>query len=126
LRRRARSNLRHVSIDQPGDDGSVGLGQMLSDGAATPADLAEKSGQLALVQVALDFLLEKKRFQPTTVELFKAVALEEKDAGEVARKFQTTPGNVYEARRAITAKLRSMLRALEQGLDLEQSLAATS
>jgi hypothetical protein len=79
---------------------------------------------MALVIVALDFLIERKRFQARTVELFKAVTIEQTDPKIVAATFKTSVGNVYEAKRAVMEKLRSMLQALDAGLDLEQALAA--
>jgi RNA polymerase sigma factor (sigma-70 family) len=124
IRRRAREQSRHVSIDAPRTDGSSSVALQLADSAESPADAAERQGQMALVIIALDFLVEGKRFQAKTVELFKAVALEQADPRDVAKAFRTSVGNVYEARRAVTTKLRSMLRALDQGFDLEQALAA--
>ena len=89
----------------------------------TPADAAERHGQIALIHIALNFLIERKCFQPKTVELFKAVTLEQREAKEIAKTFKTSVGNVYEAKRAVLVRLRSMLVALDRGLDLEQALA---
>lgn len=124
IRRRAREQSRHVSIDAPRTHCSSSFAEQLADPAESPADAAERQGQMALVSIALDFLVEQKRFQSKTVELFKAVTLEQADPKDVAKAFRTSVGNVYEARRAVTAKLRSMLRALDKGFDLEQALAA--
>ena len=104
-------------------DGSAPLGERLPDLSDTPADAAERQGQLSLIFIALDFLIERKCFQAKTVELFKAVTIEQKDPREVALAFHTSVGNVYEAKRAVLAKLKSMLQALDEGMDLEQALA---
>lgn len=79
---------------------------------------------MALVSVALDFLVSRKRFKAKTVDIFRAVTFEQTDPKEVAKTFHTSVGNVYEARHAVMAKLRSMLRAFDRGLDLEQAFAA--
>jgi len=124
IRRRARAASRHVSIDTSGTDCSTPLAERLAGAFESPADAAEREGQMALVIVALDFLIERKRFQARTVELFKAVTIEQTDPKIVAATFKTSVGNVYEAKRAVLEKLRSMLQALDAGLDLEQALAA--
>ena len=65
-------------------------------------------GQLSLIFIALDFLIERKCFQAKTVELFKAVTIDQRDPREVALAFHTSAGNVYEAKRTVLAKLKSM------------------
>ena len=119
LRRRMRSDRGHVSIDDPLP------AEQLADQSGTPADAAERESQLALVLVTLEFLIERKCFQEKTVKIFEAVAIEQKAPQEVAHLFNTSTGNVYEAKRAVLAKLKSMLLALDEGLDLEQAWAAS-
>lgn len=123
LRRRGRREGRYVSID--GANQQTGKGQLeLVDARDDPADLAERAGELALVFRALDLLIEKNCFRPRTVGLFKAVTIEQRDPQEVADEFETSVGNVYEAKRAVLARLRRMLQALDRGADLEEALAA--
>ena len=121
IRRRSRAESRHIQIEQPAPESSS-FGEQLPDSGKNPAQAAEWQGQLALVHTTLEFLLEQKCFQATTISLFKAVTFEQKDPAEVANAFNTSVGNVYEAKRAVLAKLKSMLRALDNGLDLEQAL----
>jgi RNA polymerase sigma factor (sigma-70 family) len=121
IRRRSRAESRHIQIEQPARESSS-FGEQLPDSGKNPAQAAELQGQLALVHTALEFLLEQKCFQATTISLFKAVTFEQKDPAEVANAFNTSVGNVYEAKRAVLAKLKSMLHALDKGLDLEQAL----
>jgi RNA polymerase sigma factor (sigma-70 family) len=123
IRRRSRTESRHVPIEQPNLEASSTLPRQLPDSRQDPAQAAEWQGQLALVHTTLDFLLGKRCFKATTIGLFKAVTLEQIDPSEVAKIFNTSVGNVYEAKRTVLAKLRSMLRALDDGLDLEQALA---
>jgi RNA polymerase sigma factor (sigma-70 family) len=123
FRRRARAESRHVSIDAPRHDSTVPFADQLAGTFENPADAAERQGQMALVVVTLDFLVERKRFQSRTVELFRAVTIGQMDPKEAANVFETSVGNVYEAKRAVMAKLRTMLQALDAGLDLEQALA---
>jgi RNA polymerase sigma factor (sigma-70 family) len=122
IRRRARSERRHVSLDAA--DHSAFGAENSRDNLPGPAEAAERQGEMELISITLNFLLERKRFQQKTIEIFKAVALEQKDAKEVAHNFHTSTGNVYEVKRAVLAKLRSMLRELDKGLDLEQALSA--
>ena len=122
IRRRARRESRHVPIDVPPTDCSLPLGEQLPDQSEGPADAAERQGQMTLVLATLDFLIERKCFQSKTVELFRAVTLDERDPKEVAKAFATSVGNVYEAKRAVLARLRSVLQELDRGLDLEQAL----
>lgn len=124
IRRRNRSESRHLSLDVAPPGKLSPLGEQLSDGFGSPADAAERHGQMALVLLTLDFLIERKCFQARTVGLFKAVTIEQKDPKQVAQDFKTSVGNVYEAKRAVLAKLRSMLQALEKGLDLERALSS--
>ena len=65
----------------------------------------------------------KRHFQARTVELFKASTIEQKPAAEVAAAFQTSVGNVYQAKHSVLAKLRSVLEALDEGLDLDEAVA---
>ena len=123
MRRGARRESRHVPLDAPMPDDSMSLGERLPDGSDTPADAAERQAQLFLVFIALDFLIERKCFQAKTVELFKAVTIDQKNPQEVALAFHTSAGNVYEEKRAVLAKLKSILLALDEGMDLEQALA---
>ncbi len=98
--------------------------ELLPGNCDTPADAAERHGQMALVLTALDFLIERKCFQPRTIELFKAATIEQKDTKEIADAFRTSTGNVYQAKHAVLTKLRAMLEALEKGLDLEEALVS--
>lgn len=123
IRRRARRETRHVALGARTPDGSGPLEEQLPDRSDSPADAAERQGQMALVLTVLDFLIEKRCFQPKTIGLFRAVVFEQTDPQEVARTFETSVGNVYEAKRAVLARLRSMLQALDRGLDLHQALA---
>lgn len=120
IRRRNRRESRHLPLDAAAD-GSPHPGVHMSD---SPADAAERHGQMALVLTALDFLIERKSFKPITVELFKAATIEQKDPKAIAASFQTSVGNVYQAKHAVLLKLRSMLAALDKGLDLEQALVS--
>lgn len=126
IRRRSRRESLHVSLEAPLVE-SVSPGHNLLPGNAdTPADAAERHGQMALALTALDYLIERNCFQPKTVELFKAVLVEQRDPKEIASAFQTSTGNVYQAKHAVLTRLRLMLEALDRGLDLEQALASRS
>ena len=123
VRRRGRREGRHVSINGTGELGGGGELELV-DGCDDPADLAERAGEMALIFRSLDLLIEKQCFRPRTVSLFKAVTIEQRDPQEVAEEFETSVGNVYEAKRAVLARLRRMLQALDRGADLEEALAA--
>lgn len=122
IRRRARAECRHVQMRLPAAENCSTWQDQLPDPGNDPAQAAEWQGQLALVHTALDFLLKQNCFQPKTISLFKTVIFEQKSAAEVAKTFNTSVGNVYEAKRAVLAKLKSMLRALDNGRDLQQAL----
>ena len=124
LRRRGRRERRHISIDSAQEKGAASLEYQLVDGTDDPSDCAQHAGEMALVFRALDFLIEKNCFRPRTVGLFKAVTIEQRNPQEVADEFETSVGNVYEAKRAVLARLRRMLQALDEGADLEEALAA--
>jgi len=85
----------------------------------SPATVAEAQGQLALVGVALDFLLKQRSFAPKTVQMFKALVFEQRNPKDVAHTFATSRGNVDQAKSAVLRKLRVMYDALDKGLDLE-------
>ncbi len=121
LRRRGRRESRHISIDlMPGS----GLTEsQMTDGSDGPADRAQRAGELALIFRALDLLVEKQSFRPRTVSVFKAVTIEQRNPQEVADEFETSVGNVYEAKRAVLARLRRVLQALDRGADMEEALA---
>lgn len=121
IRRRSRRESRQVSIDQPLPNQPPQPPVQIAAATATPAEMAERQGQIALIAITLDFLVEQRSFQPKTVAIFKAVTLEAAEPEEVARRFQTSVGNVYEAKRAVLSKLRKMLQALDAGCDLEQA-----
>ncbi len=124
LRRRGRREGRHVSIDAAAELGAGRTPFELVDGNDDPANLAERAGEMALIFRALDLMIERHCFRPRTVSLFKAVTIEQRDPQKVAEEFETSVGNVYEAKRAVLARLRRMLQALDRGADLEEALAA--
>jgi RNA polymerase sigma factor (sigma-70 family) len=121
LRRRARRNSHEMPIDA---SETISLDQQKdpTDKTMSPADAAEMQGQLALVGVALDFLLEHQTFAPKTVQMFKAVVFEQRNPNDVARTFATSRGNVDQAKSTVLKKLRPMYDALDQGLDPEAAL----
>jgi RNA polymerase sigma factor (sigma-70 family) len=121
IRRRARSESRHVEVESPLTGSSPAFHDRLADPGKTPAESAELRGQIALIHITLEFLLKRNCFQPKTVNLFRAVMFEQQEPAQVAKAYSTSVGNVYEAKRAILAKLKVMLRALDEGLDLEQA-----
>lgn len=121
LRRRTRRNSHELSIDASEAKSS----NQLKNPAHTemsPAHAAEMQGQLALVGVALDFLLEHQTFAPKTVQMFKALVFEQRNPTDVAKTFATSRGNVDQAKSAVLRKLRPMYDALDKGLDLEAAL----
>ena len=121
VRRRARRGSQEVSIDTSGATSS-NQPQDSADKAMSPADAAEIHGQLALVSVVIDFLLERQIFAPKTVQMFKALVFEQRDPNEVARSFTTSRGNVDQAKSTVLKRLRPMYDALDKGLDLESAL----
>jgi RNA polymerase sigma factor (sigma-70 family) len=121
LRRRARRSSREVPID---DSKTISSNQQkgATDKTMSPADAAEIHGQVALVSVALDFLLEHQTFAPKTVQMFKALVFEQRSPNDVASAFATSRGNVDQAKSAVLRRLRPMYDALDRGLDLEAAL----
>jgi RNA polymerase sigma factor (sigma-70 family) len=121
LRRRARRDSHEVRIDAP-EMISAKQQKDPAHKALSPADTAEVRGQLALLDVALDFLLERQTFAPKTVQMFKALVFEQRNPCDVARTFVTSRGNVDQAKSTVLKKLRPMYDALDKGLDLEAAL----
>jgi RNA polymerase sigma factor (sigma-70 family) len=121
LRRRARRSSREVPLILS-EAGSFNEVNDLADRTMSPADAAEMRGQLALVGVALDFLLKHQRFAPKTVQMFKALVFEHRNPNDVAKSFGTSRGNVDQAKSAVLRKLRWMYEGLDKGLDLEAAL----
>lgn len=121
LRRRFRRSSRELPIDASEATSSKQL-KTPADMAMSPAQAAEVQGQLALVGVALDFLLEHQTFAPKTVQMFKAIVFEQQNPTDVAKIFGTSRHNVDQAKCAVLRKLRPMYAALDKGLDLEAAL----
>lgn len=117
LRRRNRREARHLPLGMPGERAF----QLAEHGPDNPADEAERHGQMALVSAALEFLIQRKCFEPMTIELFKAAAFAQREPKEIAATFSTSVGNVYQARHTVLRKLRTVLDGLERGFDLEQA-----
>src|SRR5260370_11845154 len=103
LRRRARRNCHEVPIDAS-EVISCNQQRGPADKAMSPADAAEVQGQLALVGVALDFLLEHRTFAPKTVQMFKAVVFEQRNPKDVARTFATSRCNFDQAKASALRK----------------------
>lgn len=125
LRRRARRSSRELPME---DSKAMSPNQPRdpADRALSPADTAEIHGQLALVGVVLEFLLEQRTFAPKTVQMFKALAFEQRSPNDVAITFATSRGNVDQAKSTVLRKLRPMYDALDKGLDLEAALRNTT
>lgn len=124
LRRRARRSSREVPINASEATSSNQL-KHHADKAMNPADAAEMQGQVALVGVALDFLLEHQTFAPKTVQMFKALVFEQRNPIDVAKTFAMSRHNVDQAKSTVLKKLRPMYAALDKGLDLEAALRST-
>ena len=123
LRRRDRWRKRHDSLDEAPLEGSTPLQDRLRHPGPDPMEAATHQAQLALVEQILDFFVQRKCFQQRTVDLFKAVTFEQRDPQEVAATFGTSRGNVDQAKSAVLARTRRVLAGLDEGLDLEESLA---
>jgi RNA polymerase sigma factor (sigma-70 family) len=121
LRRTARRSSHELPID---DSERISFIEEKdpADKTMSPADAAEMHGQMALVGVALDFLLEHQTFAPKTVQIFKALVFEQRNPVDVAKTFATSRGNVDQAKSTVLRKLRPMYDALDKGLDLEAAL----
>lgn len=122
IRRRNRREARHLPVDCLSSSPLSRAPEQRAPAGDNPAEAAERCGQMALVAVALDYLIERRIFKPRTVAIFRAVTLDGMETREVARRFNTSAGNVYEAKRAVLARLRRMLQGLERGLDLKEAL----
>ena len=121
LRRCARRNSREVVIDAS-ETTSCNSEKGFPAKVMNPADAADMQGQVALIGVALDFLLKHQTFAPKTVQIFKALVFEQRNPIDVAKTFATSRGNVDQAKSAVLKKLRPMYDALDKGLDLEAAL----
>lgn len=121
LRRSARRSSHEVPINTS-ETISRNQQKYPEDKGMTPADAAEIHGQLALVGVVLDFLLEHQTFAPKTVQMFKALVFEQRNPNDVARTFATSRANVDQAKSTVLKRLRPMYDALDKGLDLEAAL----
>src|SRR4029077_4742730 len=121
LRRRARRSSHEVPIDAS-EPISCNQQNGTADKVMSPADSAEMHGQLALVGVALDLLLEHELFASKTVQMFKALVFEQRSPNDVAKAFATFRGNVDQAKSTVLRKLRPMYDALDRGLDPEAAL----
>lgn len=123
LRRRERWRKRHDSLDETPLEGSFSLQDRLPDPGLDPLEAATYQAQLALVEQVLDFFVQRKCFQPRTIEIFRAVTFEQRDPQEVAATFGTSRGNVDQAKSTVLARTRRVLAGLDEGLDLDESLA---
>jgi RNA polymerase sigma-70 factor (ECF subfamily) len=123
LRRRSRRESRQISLESLSSELERQLQGPNGSMSPTPSELAERQGQIMLVARTMQFLIDRRCFQPRTVAIFKAVAIDAAEPREVARRFKTSVGNVYEAKRAVLAKLRKTLQALERGMGLDEAVA---
>jgi RNA polymerase sigma factor (sigma-70 family) len=116
LRRRARRRSHEMPIDA---SETTLCAQMKdpADTAISPAAAAEMQGQVALVGVAIDLLLEHGIFAGKTAQMFKALIFEQQSPNDVATAFATSRGNVDQAKSAVLKKLRPIYDALDRGLD---------
>ena len=115
LRKRQRA-AGTVSLD---DD--PGFAERLADPASGPVEIAERNAEMMLIQRVIAFLLQEKFFKPETIEIFKAVAIEQRAPEEVAATFGSKRGSVDQAKYAVLKKLRSVLAAMDRGLSLEEA-----
>jgi RNA polymerase sigma factor (sigma-70 family) len=121
LRRRARRSSHETPIDAS-ETASCNEKKDPAAKMMSPADIAEMQGQLALIRVALDYLLEHEIFAPKTVQMFKTLVFEQRTPNDVAKAYATSRGNVDQAKSTVLRKLRPMYDALDKGLDLEAAL----
>ena len=124
IRRQARRSSREVPIKASEGTSSNELNDG-ADMAMNPAAVAEVHGQLALIGVALNFLLKRQTFAPKTVQMFEALVFEQRNPNDVANTFATSRGNVDQAKSTVLKKLRPLYAALDKGLDLEAALRNT-
>jgi RNA polymerase sigma factor (sigma-70 family) len=115
LRRRAKRGSREVELDS----NICVEGPVAPD--ISPLGAAELRGQQVLTALALDYLLLKGSFAAKTVEIFKRVVFDDVSPAEVAKVFNTSRGNVDQAKSAILKKLRPMYEGLDRGMDMEEA-----
>jgi RNA polymerase sigma factor (sigma-70 family) len=95
--------------------------ERIADPNPRPDLVAEVHGQQALILTALEFLATQGMFAQKTVDMFKALAFDGKSPADIAKSYNTSRGNVDQAKSAILKKLRPMYEALDQGMDLDQA-----
>lgn len=123
LRKLKREN-SHISIDTPTPGMELPPKDWIPDlTSRSPIDNAELKFRMKLMFNTLNYLLENGMFLPNTVDMFKAVTLEERKVREVANAFGTTEHNVHQAKHTVLAALKIMVPAIEDGLSFDEALA---
>jgi RNA polymerase sigma factor (sigma-70 family) len=121
IRRRNRHSSCEISLENLSRELENQLVRRSKLNGVTPAEAAERAGQIALIANTMELLIRRRCFQPRTVAIFRAVTFEAAAPHEVARRYNTTVGNIYEAKRAVLSKLRQTLQVLERGGDPEET-----
>jgi RNA polymerase sigma factor (sigma-70 family) len=126
LRRNIRK-LQRERIREPGEVDPLRHDHLepIADPNLRPDSMAAVHGQQVLILTALEFLVARGMFAQKTADIFKALAFDSKSPVEVAKSYNTSRGNVDQAKSAILKKLRPMYEALDQGMDLEQAYTHT-
>lgn len=121
-----RRNIRKVRRETNSGSGEVGplrhdYSEPIADPNLSPDSMAAVRGQQVLILTALEFLVGRRVFGQKTVDIFKELAFYGKSPIDVANRYNTSRGNVDQAKSAVPKKLRPMYDALDQGMDLEQA-----
>ena len=84
--------------------------QSTLSGISTPSELVElEEAEYRTYLIQRAFQLMEKDFEATTIAAFRATALEDRAAADVARELGISENAVYQARKRVMAKLRESL-----------------
>ena len=84
-----------------------------------PAEEDEQRWKMSLLETCLDRLRADTALDPTTVEIFEAVAISGRKPREVAEQYNTNENNVYQIKNRLVGRLKKeMARLLASGDDV--------
>jgi RNA polymerase sigma factor (sigma-70 family) len=109
---------RLVSLESAAEDGEPWREKLIAETRPAEAGV-ESAWRESLLEEALRRLLEDPHTKPETVAVFRACALENEPAAEVAWRFGMKENAVYQVKNRMMTRLRSLFSELEQGVTQE-------
>jgi RNA polymerase sigma factor (sigma-70 family) len=104
-----------TSLDQTDQGSQIAQINQLQSNDVPADEMLEKAWRLQLVNSGMKLLSQTPQISKRNLDIFRAVAIEGRDANEVAVQFDTNLNNIKQIRHRMTDRLTEIVAGLQAG-----------